>query len=1092
MRRFFTWLTPVVALLVVLFPPQVAASTGGPGASIVGWGSNGFAQLGDGTTTDRAVPVRVLGEGGAGVLDHVAAIAAGESHSLALLEDGTVWAWGDNSHGQLGDSWAEATATSPVQVVGLDGTGLLSDVTAISAGGDHSLALLSSGEVVAWGGNNAGQLGNGNGGIASGVPVQVTSPDGSGVLGNVESLAAAADHSLAVRGDGTAWAWGRNDLGQLGDGNVGTGSDVPVQVVGVDGTGLLTGVVEVAAGENHNLARLSDGSAVAWGYNAYGELGDNNAGTDSDVPVRVLGTAGTGFLDDVIAVAAGEYHSLAVLSDNTVRAWGADDAGQLGDNASPENSAVPVQVLGQGGSGVLAGIIDVAAGEFHSVALHSDGTVWSFGHSGLGESGTGVFEQNLLTPAQVLAPGGSGGLSHASAISVSGYRTLAIVPVAEASLTTAAYEGSFQVGVTLTSIGGATAEGYYVAESPEPPPAVSILWSSEAPIVYPASGEDGERTLYGFVKDALGYVSAGAPATVIIDTTAPEATLSAPDLTATRTIDVTAGGSDANGLTGYYISEGETAPAAEDEGWTASAPESFTLADTGDGERTIYLWTKDPALNVSDAASATVVLDTTVPTLTLSVPGATASLTIDVTVEATDASDIAGYYVSESSSPPAAGSEGWSAEAPTSFDLAAGDDGDRTVYAWAKDAAGNVSDAATDSVKLDTEGPSLNFVVAPRTNSLTLAVGVGASDASEPVSYYLAEDATPPAADDQGWLSEPPSYWTLDAGPDGDRTVYLWGKDALDNVSAAAQATTSLDRDAPTVSVGVPGKTNTLTIGVTVSGGDSAGAVGYHLSEAPAEPSLDDDWAKNPPTTFALGAGPDGLRTVYAWTVDAAGNISDAASDIVALDRVRPVAALVIPSVTASLTVAATASGGDDRSAIAYYLSASSTTPTRSTAGWSKTRPVSFPLPAGPDGVRRLYLWTLDGAGNVSLPAIALTRLDRAAPSVTLSAPARDARLRMLRRVAGTSADPAPGTGVATLRIAVRWKQGTTCRWWKPAVGKLVAGPCGKPVWISVAPGNTWAKAIGTLDIDGGYAVMVEATDAAGNVGEARRAFTIQ
>ena len=229
--------------------------------SVWAWGANGRGQLGDGSTTNRPYPVQ---------LNHfadVTKIAAGMAHSVALGADGTVWAWGRNVSGQLGDG-STTDRLTPVQVSGL------ADVTAIAAGYEHSVALRADGTVWAWGGNWTGQLGDGST-IGSLMPVQIS------VLGDVASITAGYDHSLALGADGTVWAWGGNGLGQLGDGTS-TNRPVPVQVSG------LGDVASIAAGGNHSLALHVDGTAWAWGWNWAGQLGTGGT-TPHLMPVRVNG-----------------------------------------------------------------------------------------------------------------------------------------------------------------------------------------------------------------------------------------------------------------------------------------------------------------------------------------------------------------------------------------------------------------------------------------------------------------------------------------------------------------------------------------------------------------------------------------------------------------------------------------------------------------------------------------------------------------------------------------------------------------------------------------------------------------------------------
>lgn len=178
------------------------------------WGINSNGQLGDGTESDRNTPVQVSG------LNAVTAIAAGPNHSLALKSDGTVWAWGWNIAGQLGNG-TNTASNIPVWVSGL-GTNILG----LGAGDVHSLVLLSNGAVMSWGYNNSGQLGDGSNTTRPG-PVTVNS------LSNCVRATRGLNHSLALKSDGTVWTWGKNSKGQLGDGTT-KYRNTPVQVVGLN------------------------------------------------------------------------------------------------------------------------------------------------------------------------------------------------------------------------------------------------------------------------------------------------------------------------------------------------------------------------------------------------------------------------------------------------------------------------------------------------------------------------------------------------------------------------------------------------------------------------------------------------------------------------------------------------------------------------------------------------------------------------------------------------------------------------------------------------------------------------------------------
>ncbi|WP_018588427.1 RCC1 domain-containing protein, partial [Salinispora arenicola] len=280
--------------------------------TVLAWGQNVHGQLGDGTTTDRDTPVNVDLPPGT----DVTAIAAGDDHSLALTSAGTVLAWGQNVHGQLGDGTTTDRDT-PVNVDLPPGT----DVTAIAAGDDHSLALTSAGTVLAWGQNVHGQLGDGTT-TERDTPVNVDLPPGT----DVTAIAGGDDHSLALTSAGTVLAWGQNDDGELGDGTT-TDRDTPVDVDLPAGTE----VTDVAAHGDHSLALTSAGTVLAWGNNSSGQLGDGTT-TSNSTPVDVDLPAGT----EVTAIAGGDSHSLAVTSAGAVLAWGNNSSGQLGDGTTTD------------------------------------------------------------------------------------------------------------------------------------------------------------------------------------------------------------------------------------------------------------------------------------------------------------------------------------------------------------------------------------------------------------------------------------------------------------------------------------------------------------------------------------------------------------------------------------------------------------------------------------------------------------------------------------------------------------------------------------------------------------------------------------
>jgi alpha-tubulin suppressor-like RCC1 family protein len=273
----------------------------------------------------------------------VTAIAAGDLHGLALKSDGSVWGWGFNYYGQVGNGRSGSNVLSPVRVSGLSG------VVAISAGhgGFTSYALKADGTVWAWGYDGLGQLGNGTSDEnPHPLPVKVSN------LTGVVAIGAGSSHALAARSDGTVRAWGSNQYKQLGATTTATCtsyqfpcSTTPIQVQS------LTGVSAVAGGGNFSLALKSDGSVWGWGENGYGQLANGTTTLFGGVtkPTKAK-------LSSVIAIAAGDKHTLALRSDGMVLAAGSNQWGQLGTGTFNDSSN-PVKVINvTGGTAIGAGL----------------------------------------------------------------------------------------------------------------------------------------------------------------------------------------------------------------------------------------------------------------------------------------------------------------------------------------------------------------------------------------------------------------------------------------------------------------------------------------------------------------------------------------------------------------------------------------------------------------------------------------------------------------------------------------------------------------------------------------------------------------
>ncbi|MBX7209167.1 MAG: M36 family metallopeptidase [Verrucomicrobiaceae bacterium] len=427
----------------------------GTDGTLWAWGLNSFSQIGDGTSTNRYVPVKI------GVATNWFRVSAGFNHSLAVKSDGTLWAWGGNTSSQLGDG-TTSTRSVPTQI------GALTNWTNVAAGSSFSAGLKSDGTLWTWGVNTNGQLGQGDTTTRT-TPTQVgTATDwasvyatqshllaiktngtlwacglnSSGQLGlgdstNRTSLtqvgtatnwkaAAGSLFTLAVRTDGTLWSWGSNSGGQLGDGST-TSRNLPAQV------GTATDWNSVEAGNTHSIAVKTDGSLWSWGGNTFGQTGNGNmtspqtlplrVGTATDWATSVGGSSGTHALKTdgtlwawgdcsgysatsargfaramafapgtLVQVATGGTHNMFLKSDRSLWTWGANNVSQLGIGGTLNSD--PVQV------GTVTTWAQARPGNLYSGALRQDGSLWMWGNNGSNQLGDGT-TTTRTTPVQI-------------------------------------------------------------------------------------------------------------------------------------------------------------------------------------------------------------------------------------------------------------------------------------------------------------------------------------------------------------------------------------------------------------------------------------------------------------------------------------------------------------------------------------------------------------------------------------------------------------------------------------------------------------------------------------------------------------------
>jgi alpha-tubulin suppressor-like RCC1 family protein len=350
------------------------------------WGQNNSGQLGDNTSaTDRSTPVTTFAGG-----TNWKQVAGGSQHTAAIKTDGTLWTWGSNYAGQLGDNTTVNRSTPVTTFAG--GT----NWKQVAGGGYFTAAIKTDGTLWTWGLNNFGQLGD-NTTTQRNTPV-TTFAGGT----NWKQVACGGYFTAAIKTDGTLWTWGNNYYGQLGN-NTTTNRCTPVTTFAGG-----TNWKQVACGGYFTAAIKTDGTLWTWGQNTSGQLG-NNTTTQRNTPVTTF-AGGTNWKQ----VAGGLSHTSAIKTDGTLWTWGFNGSGQLGNNTIITRST-PVTTFAGGTNWK-----QVAGGSQHTAAIKTDGTLWNWGFNGSGQLGDNTTIQRL-TPVTTFAGGTnwkqvSGGGSHTAAL----------------------------------------------------------------------------------------------------------------------------------------------------------------------------------------------------------------------------------------------------------------------------------------------------------------------------------------------------------------------------------------------------------------------------------------------------------------------------------------------------------------------------------------------------------------------------------------------------------------------------------------------------------------------------------------------------
>jgi alpha-tubulin suppressor-like RCC1 family protein len=362
------------------------------------WGNNTVGQLGNGaggTGITSNVPVAVVAPSGGSVLSF-SSIIVGQQHACGLTSSGSAYCWGNNTVGQLGNGAGGTGITSnvPVAVVAPSGGSVLSFSSISGGGGSHICGLTSSGSAYCWGNNVNGQLGNGasGAGVTSNVPVAVVAPSGGSVL-SFSSIGIGVNHSCGLTTSGSAYCWGNNGLGRLGNGTV-ANSSIPVAVVAPSGGSVLI-FSSIIGATAHTCGLTTSGSAYCWGINTNGQLGDGTV-ANSSTPVAVSGSL------KFSSISTFGVSTCGVITSGDGYCWGSNAFGQLGNGAGGTGitSNVPVAVVAPSGGSVLS-FSSITTGGSHACGLTTSGIAYCWGNNPVGQLGNGAGGTGVISNVPV-------------------------------------------------------------------------------------------------------------------------------------------------------------------------------------------------------------------------------------------------------------------------------------------------------------------------------------------------------------------------------------------------------------------------------------------------------------------------------------------------------------------------------------------------------------------------------------------------------------------------------------------------------------------------------------------------------------------
>ena len=359
------------------------------------WGYNYYGQLGDGTTIDRTTPTEITSQFNLSGGETIMSLSLGFGHSSALTSTGRVFIWGANSFGQLGDG-TTSNRTTPTEITSQFNLNDGETVVSLSLDYGHSSALTSTGRVFMWGWNAYGQLGDDTF-TRKTIPTEITTQFNLNDGETVVSLSLGGSHSSALTSLGRVFTWGENFYNQLGDGTI-TNRTIPTEITPRFNLSDGETIIHISLGDRHASALTSTGRVFMWGWNVFGQLGDNTT-IDQSTPAEITSEFGLTAGETVISISLGEFHSSALTSTGRIFTWGRNLYGQLGDGTTTNQSS-PKAITSEFDltSGEL--IVSIVAGDGHTSIFTSTGRLFFWGENYYGQLGDGTTVDSI-TPIEM-------------------------------------------------------------------------------------------------------------------------------------------------------------------------------------------------------------------------------------------------------------------------------------------------------------------------------------------------------------------------------------------------------------------------------------------------------------------------------------------------------------------------------------------------------------------------------------------------------------------------------------------------------------------------------------------------------------------